>query len=707
MIFSAMNEHADSAYGAGIERRWYAVSKGSPRCLGESLEGSGYEYSTEISSGLGLGIDAGGTYTDAILYDFESRSVLASAKSLTTHVDPSVGIGRALDSLPSGRFGDIKRVSLATTFATNAIVEGKGRKVGLLLAGYDDYDLAKIGHRPRAVLKGRHDIMGKLLEDLDEVEVEAAVRELLERQGIEAFAVTSVGACRNPEHEVRIKAVIRRLSTLPVVMGHELSNELDRILRATTTVLNARISPLIVELGLALEKELGLRGISTPLTIVRADGSLMNLREACERPIEMILSGPAASAQGALRLAGIDAAIVVDMGGTTSDVAVAARGRPVMSGRGAVIGEYRTAVRTLKSSSIGLGGDSEIWIERGEPRVGPRRILPICFAVSADERVRERQAELSASSLAEIAMMHPAQVFILTSEPAGEAWLEPRERAVLSALREGPKNILDLSRALDYPFLSCIPMRRLEDFGYVMRCGLTPTDLLHAEGSFLRWDAEAAVGALAGYSARLGVSPKVCGKKLRDAITAKLYKAVVIEGIADSDRPRDERELAITGLGERFWSGSLSGRPDGALSYSIRLELPIIGVGAPMAAFLPDLASRLGTEAICPRYADTAGALGAVISAVTEEVELLIRPKAGGGYALFGPSLKNDYKKLGSAKAAAMELALNGIMEKAKAGDIENFIVEISLEDGIVDLAEDGGRLYMETRICASARAMV
>ena len=700
-----MAESSTAAFGPGIIRGYYAVRKGKSQYLGERLEGSGYERATEIREGLGLGIDAGGTYTDAVLYDFARRSVLASAKALTTQADPAIGIGRALDSLPRESFGGIRRVSLATTFATNAIVEGKGRKVGLLLAGYDDYDMAGIGHRPRRVLKGRHDIVGELIEDLDEAEVAAAARELL-GEGVEAFAVTSVGACRNPEHEDRIKAVVRGLSGLPIVMGHELSSKLDRILRATTTVLNARISPLIVELGRALERELGRRGISVPLTIVRADGSLMNLAEACEKPIEMILSGPAASAQGALRLAGLEEAIVVDMGGTTSDVAVTARGRPVMSGRGAVIGGYRTTVRTLKSSSIGLGGDSDIHIDRGELRVGPRRILPICYATSMYAGVRERQAEIAASPLAEIAMMHPAQVFILVSEPSSEAWLEPREREILRALREGPKNILDLSRALDYPFLSCIPVRRLEEFGFVMRCGLTPTDLLHAEGAFLRWDAEASVAALAAFSARLGLSPESCGRLLRETINAKLMKAVLVEGIADSGRPRKEKELALAGLGERFWEGAVSGKSDGAFTYSARLGLPIIGVGAPMAAFLPDLARRFGAEALCPEHADTAGAVGAVISSVTEELELLIRPRTGGGYTLFGPEEKRDYKDITRARDEALKLALDGVSEKARAGGIEEFLVEISLEDADARLAE-GGTVYLETRISANARMIV
>lgn len=700
-----MKETAARQDGIGTDQGYYLVHAGKAEYLGPGLEGTGYERATELRQGLGLGIDAGGTYTDAVLYDFKASSVIASAKAVTTHGNPALGIGEALDALPASLFARIRRVSLATTFATNAIVEGKGRKVGLILSGYDRYELARISHRPLRVVKGYHDVMGSLLEDLDEAEVEAAVLGLVETEGVEALAVTGAGAARNPEHETRIRQIIRGISALPVVMGHELSGELDRILRATTTALNARIGPLIVDLGLAVEGELARRGIGTALTIVRADGSLMNLAEARERPIEMILSGPAASAQGALRLAGLEEAVIVDMGGTTSDVALTARGRPVISSRGAVIGEHRTAVRTLKSTSIGLGGDSEIRIEAGKLRLGPRRILPICRAASLDPRVRAQATELAASRLAEIAMMHPAQVFIHASEPTSEAWLEPRERAVLEALRGGPLSILGLSRALDYPFLSSIPVKRLEGAGWIMRCGITPTDLLHAEGSFLRWDAEASIEALEALAARLEVDRADCGRMLREAITESLAKAVVFEAIADPGRPRREGELGFGGFGGRFWAGAISGQADGALSYSMRLGLPIVGVGAPMDAFLPALASRLGTRAISPPHAETAGAVGAVTSSVTEEVDFLIRSKTGGGYVVFGPDYKRDFPCLEAAKERAMEEALRAIVQKASAGGMEDCVVRISLEDEALALSD--GMHYMETRIHGRAGAVV
>lgn len=687
------------------DRQYYVVRGGEATCLGESIEGTEYERATRMDSGIGLGIDAGGTYTDAVLFDFASRSVLASVKALTTHGNPAIGIGRALDALPLSEHPGLRRVSLATTFATNAIVEGKGRKVGLLLAGYDSYDLARMAHKPLRVVAGYHDIMGKLIVELDEAGVRKALRELVEGEGVEALAITAAGACRNPEHELRIKAIARESLGLPIVMGHELSSELDRMLRATTTALNARISPLIAELAGALEVELLRRGILTPLSIVRADGSLMGLAEACEKPIEMILSGPAASVQGALMLSGLEEAIVVDIGGTTSDVAITARGRPVMSGRGAVIGDYRTTVRTLKSSSIGLGGDSEIRISHGKPQVGPRRIIPISYACAADPRVPVLHAELAASRLAEIDMMHPAQIYLLAAEPATESWLDEAERAILKILREGPANILGLSRALGNPYLSCIPLRRLEEFGYVIQAGLTPTDILHAEGGFLRWDAEAATLALAVFAKRLALDPANCARLIRATMGEKLAHAVLVEGIADPGRPRKHGELALKGFGERFWESAVSGKRDGAFSYSMRLELPLVGVGAPVAAFLPELARLLGTTELCPPHADTAGAVGAVISSVTEELTLLIRPQSNGGYSLFGPDFKRMYADLDLARKEAWALALSGILARARSGELGDCLVEITLEDESVSLSH--GMHYLETRVRASALALV
>ena len=124
-----------------------------------------------------------------------------------------------------------------------------------------------------------------------------------------------------------------------------------------------------------------------------------------------------------------------------------------------------------------------------------------------------------------------------------------------------------------------------------------------------------------------------------------------------------------------------------------------------MAAFLPDLAKRLGTTAISPLHADIAGAVGTVISAVTEEIEFLIRSRTGGGYVVFGPDFKKEFSDLDTAKEYALEASLKGIVEKSRAGGMTDCIAQISLEDESLDLAD--GMHYMETRIHGAARAIV
>ncbi|MFP4541795.1 MAG: DUF1638 domain-containing protein, partial [Opitutales bacterium] len=225
--------------------------------------------------GVGLGIDAGGTYTDAALYDFADRSVLAAGKGLTTPHDPSVGVAEALEALPADRLRAVRLVSLATTFATNAIVEGKGCRVGLLLAGYDAWSVERIPHRPLRTVPGAHGADGEERTPLDEAAARTAIRELVETEEVQALAIVGAFACRNPAHEARLRTIAADLCHLPVVCGHELSNELGAIERAVTAALNARISPVVVELVRSVEAVLARAGAEAPLTIVRADGSLV------------------------------------------------------------------------------------------------------------------------------------------------------------------------------------------------------------------------------------------------------------------------------------------------------------------------------------------------------------------------------------------------------------------------------------------------
>ncbi len=322
-----------------------------------------------------LGIDTGGTYTDAVLVDHDSGQVLAGAKALTTRDDLSIGIGEAVGKVLAQNGGavspaDVDLVALSTTLATNAIVEGQGSPVCLLLIGYDPELIQKYGFERDLVtqdvvyLRGGHDGVGDEVAPLDEAAAREAI--LARRDHVEAFAISGYFGVRNPSHELRVRALVEELtrqpdgSTLSVTCGHELTTRLNAVRRATTVALNAKLIPLLRELIATVHQTLDELGVVAPLMVVKGDGSLVRAEWAMQRPIETILSGPAASVVGAWHLAGRRDVWVVDVGGTTTDIAALVDGRPRVNPEGAQVGRWRTMVEAVDVHTVGLGGDSQV-----------------------------------------------------------------------------------------------------------------------------------------------------------------------------------------------------------------------------------------------------------------------------------------------------------------------------------------------------------
>jgi N-methylhydantoinase A/oxoprolinase/acetone carboxylase beta subunit len=280
-----------------------------------------------------LGIDTGGTYTDAVILQDEDR-VIASAKSLTTRHDLAQGISSAARAVldQSGiAAADISLASLSTTLATNALVEGQGGRVALVYIGFAAGDLDKHGLSdalrgdPVIEMAGGHSHSGTEICALDTDMLRDWVAGCAD---VSAFAVASQFATRNPAHEQLAVQIIRELTNKPVSASHQLSAKLNGPKRALTAVLNARLIGMIDRLIARARSGLDDLGVTAPLMVVRGDGALMSSDQAREKPIETILSGPAASIVGARWLTQADHALVSDIGGTTTDVAVSARWSP-------------------------------------------------------------------------------------------------------------------------------------------------------------------------------------------------------------------------------------------------------------------------------------------------------------------------------------------------------------------------------------------
>lgn len=573
-----------------------------------------------------LGVDTGGTYTDAVLLRDEEE-VIASAKALTTRHDLSIGVGAAVRAVLAEAEippEDVSLASLSTTLATNALVEGQGGRVALVYIGFKERDLDAHGLRealrgePYIVLAGGHDHAGAEAAPLDE----EALTAFLETHGnaVSGFAVASQFAVRNPAHEQRAAALIQQMTGRPVSASHQLSAKLNGPKRAMTAVLNARLIGMIDRLIGRAEDTLRDIGIPAPLMVVRGDGALISSAQARVRPIETILSGPAASIVGARWLTGADDALVSDIGGTTTDVALLRNGRPAIDPLGARVGPYRTMVEAVAMRTSGLGGDSEVHFIseglQGGVTLGPRRLLPVSLlAVEAPELVHET---LDAQLRATVPGEHDGRFVRAVSGQSSEG-LAPREADLLERIGEGVHPLASVLRAR----IETGALKRLVERGLVQVAGVTPSDASHVAGRVLAWDAGAARKALILFGRRRtgagtmlstsaeAVAEMIIDRLTRQTVTALLEAAFAEEDAADFDGTAPDI-LARHVLLRRGLSGHR-----GLVRLSAGLNLPVIGLGASAQAYYPAAGDCLGCEMVLPVHGGVANAIGAVVGRIT------------------------------------------------------------------------------------------
>ncbi|MGA9532626.1 MAG: hydantoinase/oxoprolinase family protein, partial [Anaerolineales bacterium] len=577
---------------------------------------------------LVLGVDTGGTYTDGVLLDYEQRRVLATTKTPTTHQDLQACILTALDDLLPQDPSQIRLVAISTTLATNAIAEGKGHPVGLLLLGYDPELAAKFSFERRyatpylAYLGGGHDLSGSEAAPLDR---DGVVRTVEEWRGkIDALAVSGYFSPFNPSHEEAAAKEIAAEIDLPVVLGHQLSSRLNSVERATTAALNGALIPILREFVAAMRTALTQRGIKAPLMVLRGDGAMTPAEVAAVRPVETVHSGPAASAIGGGFLSGEQRGLVVDIGGTTTDLAVLDGGRVRVREEGTLVGGYHTAVRAVDVRSIGLGGDSLIGLDAEDQlTVGPERVMPLSQlawqhpAVAADLEGR-------AHRLIQRPSPDSIEYWFLLREPRRIVESD-RGRQAVELLRPGPRSLPNLMESLGiiHP-IQCDGPRLIRE-GVIGRAALTPTDLLHITGEFSPWQAEAAaVGA--EFLAQLnGVSVEEFIERVKRWMAERVV-AEIVSHISGHAVERSPYYVGPQDLGSWLFDESLHPH-NPYLKNALRLDMPIIGIGAPAGIFLSPVAEMLHTELVLPPHYEVANAVGAVAGSVMVEKEAWILPQ--------------------------------------------------------------------------------
>lgn len=319
-----------------------------------------------------IGLDVGGTHTDAVLIGTEG--VIHSVKVATDPENLFDTLITALKQLTQDQDVDaIQRLVLSTTLATNMVVQQRLPDVGVLVSagpGISPHSYA-IGDNYH-VIRGALDHSGRELAAIDTEQVRKA-GEQLQSQGIRYAAVVSKFSVRNPAHEKRMAEVLAPYVD-SVFMGHTISGSLSFPRRITTTYLNAAVSSVHDDFFKAVEQTLRAQGLEMPIRILKPDGGNLNLGSLHSFPAQTILSGPSASVMGALASAPSDRnCLILDIGGTTTDMAILLQGAPVIAPQGIEIGSYKTLIRALMSRSIGIGGDSVVRLVNGEITIGPDR----------------------------------------------------------------------------------------------------------------------------------------------------------------------------------------------------------------------------------------------------------------------------------------------------------------------------------------------
>jgi N-methylhydantoinase A/oxoprolinase/acetone carboxylase beta subunit len=656
---------------------------------------------------LGLGIDTGGTYTDSAVIDFESGTVISKAKALTTRGDLYLGIANSVGKLKGVDLKSIRLVSLSSTLATNSVVEGKGYRVGLMMVGSEYNQTIPVDEV--AEISGGHNLEGEEAQPLDTKAARDFI--LAVKNKVDSFAISSFLSVRNPSHELELKRIVQEECEHPVICGHELSSKLGLHERTITAVLNARLIPIISDLVVSVKKVLATNGIEAPLMIVKGDGSLMGEEMARLRPVETILSGPAASLIGARHLTGLNDAVVIDVGGTTTDIGILRGGRPRLDPEGAMIGGWRTRVKAADVATSGIGGDSRIVVNRGAMFLAPQRVIPLCIASSMFPSLRKRLEEARHESARSVSgyialesILQTTEFFVFSRESKGMI-LTDEEAKFIELIKQGPRSVQDACRSMViHPY--ALNLRKLEERGVVQRIGLTPTDVLHVEGSYREYDPEASKVGVEVQAEETKMSVAQFCDEIKEMVVRKIAKELVHKLIYE-----ETGKTSTCDTSEHIFDMMISQAKGVDCTYVLKLNKPMIGVGAPVGIYLPPVASRLHTELIIPEHTEVGNAVGAITGSIVESVEALIRPKDG--YAtvvdppckLFTSDETKEFSSLEEAVRYSSSWGSALSRERAIQAGAKDVEIIIDRADDIFSLMKgaQAGGLLMDTKVTVTA----
>jgi N-methylhydantoinase A/oxoprolinase/acetone carboxylase beta subunit len=432
------------------------------------------------------------------------------------------------------------------------------------------------------------------------------------------------------------------------------------------------------------------------------------------RPVDTVLSGPAASVLAGKAMTDSENYIIVDMGGTSTDISVVSGGKPVRDENGIRIGGWQTSVRGIKVAPFNLGGDSAIRLKRnGEPALFPRRVKPMCAAASDWPEILPELERIVNKKHCNTFPLH--EFFYLAQDPEDLSLFNEEERKLIEYVRSGPKSMESLDTAcID---IYALNTERLESEGIIMRCGLTPTDFMHIKGDFLRYDTRASVLAARFMLLNMGKEDTEENvRKLADEayelVQFRMYQDIIDLSLQQmyplefKDGPGSQMSLIISEawqnrntvsagiLGEKFFSG-----------------YTLIGIGAPTHLFLPEAAKALGADYLLAENAEVANAIGALYARVgsTARVNITERysPEVGGFfYIVHDPEGSYRIEEKGEALRRARKAAEKAAEKEARARGATGHIVTDSHIEQMDTFDKWGVRAVLARVAVAEAHAL-
>ncbi len=592
---------------------------------------------------IGIGIDTGGTYTDAVLYDLEAGKILAKSKALTTPHALTEGICEALDALPLLQYPEITVVALSTTLATNACVENKGGRAKLVCMGLYPKVVNELGKNyglpdsSEIFFYDTHGTFsGEILEEPDWQDFLEKSHQYLDDADsigvVEIYAMNNGGVL-----ERKAKAQLENEYGVEVIPSNDLFTDLNSLQRGSSTLLNARLVPIIRSFLKAIHHSLDQKGIHAKTVIMRSDASIMSEEFTETHPVETLVCGPAASVMGGLALTGETEGVVVDMGGTTTDIALVKDSIPIQSKDGVQIGGWKTFVKGLAIDTFGLGGDTAVRYNRNDAlEIQQQRILPICVLADRHPEIIPKLRDLAAMDKPHTKFLH--EFFVLVHDISQDSGYTPQEKRFCEQLRAGPLIFSEAAECYGTDVYN-LKTDRLEKEGVVLRAGLTPTDIMHLKGDFTRYNREAAE-----YAAKfVACCTDRSVEKLCDDVYRMVKKRIytnIIKILLRNEFPGQLDDCEDKGLDfliEQSWKRAVHGDSPSFIHFGFQAVPPLIGIGAPIHIFLPDVARYLGTTCLIPKDAEVANAIGALAGRVSVicEAQVKLRESQSGEQLYF------------------------------------------------------------------------